>query len=93
MRAESREARADGQVDEDLDVMCRVLAIGPDAWSAMREHARARNLLQPYDDAALRAACCESGRPPNEVQARRLVVLLERARETGWDLPELEAAI
>ena len=86
-RSESQETRATGKVDEDLRVMGQILSIGPDTWSSLREHARAARLILPSDEAALRAAC--SGRPPSEAQARRLVALLGRAQENGWDLPEM----
>ncbi len=84
-RSESQETRATGRVDEDLRVMGQILSIRPDTWSSLREHARAARLILPSDEAALRAAC--SGRPLSEAQARRLVALLERAQESGWENP------
>ena len=88
-RSESQQTRATGEVDRDLQIMQEVLAIPPERWSALRAHARAARLIQPYDEAALRAACGEIGRPPNEAQARRLLALVERSRETGWVSPEM----
>ena len=87
-RSESQETRATGEVDQDLQIMQEVLAVPPASWSALRAHARTARLVQPYDEAALRAACGETGRPPNERQARRLLALLDRARESGWGLSE-----
>jgi hypothetical protein len=86
-RGESQEARAAGEVDQDLQFMQEVLAVPAAGWSALRAHARTARLIRPYDEPALRAACGELGRPPDERQARRLLALLGRARETGWDLP------
>ena len=88
-RSESQQTRATGEVDRDLQIMQEVLAIPPERWSALRAHARAARLIQPYDEAALRAACGEIGRPPNEAQPRRLLALVERSRETGWVSPEM----
>ena len=84
-RAEVQEARAAGRVDEDLRMIQEVLAIPSTVWSSLRQHSRRAGLIQPNDEAALRAACAETGRPPNEIQARRLMALLERAREGGWE--------
>lgn len=91
-RAESQETRAAGEVDQDLQIMQEVLAVPPAHWSALRAHARAARLIQPYDEPALRAACGETGRPPNEKQARRLRALMDRARETGWELSGTQSA-
>jgi hypothetical protein len=73
----------------NLQIMQEVLAIPPERWSALRTHARATRLIQPYDEAALRAACGEIGRSPNEAQARRLLALVQRTRETGLAFPEM----
>jgi hypothetical protein len=88
VRSRKQEAQATGHVDEDLRKMHRVLAIPVTVWSALRDHARAARILLPDEEAALRAACGQTGRPPNEIQAKRLVALLERARQTGWEMPE-----
>ena len=90
-RSEIQETRATGEVDRDLQIMQDVLAIPPERWSALRAHARTARLIQPYDEAALRAACGEIARPPNEAQARRLLALVERSRETGWVFPEMRS--
>jgi hypothetical protein len=92
IRAHTRETRAIGNVDEDLRMITQVMKMPQTAWSKLREFARARQLLQPSDEPALKAACGQSGRPPNEIQAKQLLALIERARQTGWEVPEMEPA-
>lgn len=87
-RSEKKEARATGAIDDDLRAMEAVLQISASTWSSLRQYARPNGLLLPKDEGALRAACGESGRPPNEKQARALLALLNRAKEHGWDGPE-----
>lgn len=92
VRARTRETRAIGHVDEDLRMITQVMKMPETAWSKLREFARGRQLLQPSDESALKAACGQSGRPPNEIQAKQLLALIERVRQTGWQVPEMEPA-
>ncbi|MCB9930031.1 MAG: AIPR family protein [Alphaproteobacteria bacterium] len=86
-RSERRERQAKGVVDDDLRAMQTVLAIPSREWIRLREELRRRRLVLGPDDAALHAACGEAGRPPNEVQAKRLLDLLDRAEEAGLRAP------
>jgi hypothetical protein len=82
-RSERRDSQAAGEVDEDLRVITQVMAVQPQEWISLREELRRRKMLASQDVASLRAACGESGRPPNEIQAKRLVQILQRAEDVG----------
>ncbi len=88
VRSRRLTTRATGRLDEDLRIIEHVMKVPVAAWLALRDHARNRRLMESNDEAALRTVCGESRLPPNEIQAKLLKALLERAAETGWELPE-----
>lgn len=87
-RAEQRETRATGAIDDDLRIMQAVLQVSVANWYSLRQYARSHNLLLPRDEAALRAACGEARAPANQIQSRALWALMKRAGDHGWEAPE-----
>lgn len=82
-RTERKEQRSTGSVDDDLRAMQTVMSISGREWVRLREELRRRKLVHGTDESALRAACGETGRPPNEIQTKSLMKLLDRAEEAG----------
>lgn len=82
-RSERKERRVAGEVDDDLRAIQTVMSIPNREWVRLREGLRRERLIHGTDEPALRAACGETGRPPNEIQTKRLLVLLQRAEEVG----------
>ncbi|SME97047.1 AIPR protein [Tistlia consotensis] len=91
-KSEKKDRRVAGQIDDDLRTIEAVMSIPQSEWQTLREEMRRRRLITPQDEGALRAACGDGGRIPNEIQAKRLVGLLNRAENAGVDVPSFQDA-
>jgi len=84
-RAGERQQRATDAVDRGLDAIKQVLARDSAYWESLRGFCRAKRILLPDDEKALVPACKIPSTVPTERQAARLVRLVSRAEEAGWD--------
>ncbi len=85
-RANKREQRATGLVDSGLDSIKLVLARDSKYWESLRGFCRAKRILLPDDEKALTPACQIPNMIPTDRQAARLLQLVDRAVEAGWQL-------
>ena len=85
-RASKREQRAMGLIDQGLDAMKEVIARDSRYWEKLRGFCRAKRILLPEDEKALVPACQLPSMVPTDRQAARLVQLVHRAVDAGWQL-------
>jgi hypothetical protein len=83
-RASKREQRATGLIDRGLDSVQQVLSRNARYWESLRGFCRATRILFPEDEKALVPACQIPGMVPTDRQAARLLQLVDRAVEAGW---------
>jgi hypothetical protein len=83
-RASKREQRATGRIDRGLDSLSRVISHDATYWESLRGFCRKKRLLHPDDERALVPACQIPTMLPTDKQAGRLLQLLDRAIEAGW---------
>jgi hypothetical protein len=83
-RAGKRDQRTTGLIDRGLDSVKQVLSHDSQYWEALRGFCRTRRILLPEDERALVPACQIPSMIPTDKQAARLLQLVERAVEAGW---------
>jgi hypothetical protein len=85
-RAMIREQRTTGLIDESLDTVTQVLAHDENYWKSLRSFCQAKRIMSPIDEKALVPACQIPRMIPTEIQAARLLNLVERAVRAGWSV-------
>ena len=83
-RASKRERRATGLVDRGLDFVKQVLSRNSAYWESLRCFCRSKRILLPDDERALVPACRIPSMVPTDRQAARLLQLVDRAVDAGW---------
>jgi hypothetical protein len=83
-RASKREQRATGLIDRGLDSVKEVVARDSKYWESLRGFCRAKRILLPEDEKALVPACQIPSMIPTDRQAARLLQLVDRAIDAGW---------
>ena len=83
-RADNRQKKATGRIDEGLAAIQRVMEYKAPYWEALRKFCLSKRLLSPEDGAALNRVCRSSIKVPDDRQAARLIRLISRAEEAGW---------
>ena len=84
-RAANREQRSSQRVTEGLAVVTEVLGIGAAGCRAIQAFARDHRLLLPEDERALEIACAMPRYVPTDKQAERILAVLDRCREAGFE--------
>ena len=90
-RAKRREQKAIGLVDRGLDSVRQVLARDSKYWVSLRGFCRSKRILLPDDERALAPACQIPKMVPTDRQAAKLLQLVERAVEAGWQAKRVVA--
>jgi hypothetical protein len=83
-RANRREQRAVGLIDQGLESVREVLARDSMYWESLRGFCRTKRILLPEDEKALFPACQIPTMVPSDRQAARLLQLVGRAVGAGW---------
>ncbi len=83
-RSSTREQRATGLIDRGLDSVMLVLTHDSKFWESLRGFCRTKRILLPDDEKALVPACQIPGMVPTDKQAKRLLQLVDRATNAGW---------
>jgi len=86
-RANKRQQKTIGRIDRGLDAVKQVLQQPADYWNSLRAFSRSKGILLPDDERALTPACQMPGMIPSDRQASRLLQLVERATDAGWQVP------
>jgi hypothetical protein len=84
-RAEEKERREQGKVADGLAAVTEVMKRDAIFWQNVRRYCRERRLLTHADEKALVPACAVPTMIPSDFQAARLLALLARAKENGWE--------
>jgi hypothetical protein len=84
-RAARSEAKAAGRVDRGLEAVAAVMNKGPLFWGKVMAYARSNRLLDPVDERALVPALNIPKMIPTDRQAERLIALMHRCGEAGFD--------
>jgi hypothetical protein len=85
IRVEQKDAKAEGFIDRGLEVVTEVMSRGPSFWQDLRNYARGNKLLLPADEKALIPAVSMPNTIPTDRQAARLIGLLQRCSEAGFE--------
>jgi hypothetical protein len=85
IRVEQKEAKAEGCIDRGLEVVTEVMNGGASFWEDVRDYARHHKLLLLDDERALVPAVSMPKMIPTDRQAARLIGLLHRCREEGFE--------
>lgn len=84
-RAAEREQRGTQRVTQGLAAVTEVIAIGAEEWRTIRTFAQQRRLLLPDDERALEIAGAMPRYIPSDKQGERLLTVLQRCREAGFE--------
>lgn len=86
MRAIARDAKLDRRIEIEADVMTKVVEITADEWRTVSDFAIAKKMISQDELSALRIACQLPLRVPTPTQCKKLVSLLDRLYEEGFNL-------
>lgn len=78
-------AKAEGKVDRGLEAVSEVIRLGTSFWRSTGQYARGKKLLLADDEKALLPAVNMPKLIPTDRQAERLIGLLQRCREAGFE--------
>lgn len=84
-KAEQRSAKKDQKVVNEIYAQSEVVNRPVELWKRLAEFAVQNHLVTPTDVTALTVACKLPEKIPNTYQSKRLLALLERAVEEGFD--------
>jgi hypothetical protein len=84
-RAAGKAAQQAGRIDQGLAVQKEIMARDAAYWERVRLYARRKNLLFPEDEKALVPAVNVPKMVPTDRQAARLVALVARCEESGFE--------
>ena len=85
-RANTRKQKAIGLVDRGLDSIKLVMQQDARYWESLRRYCRSKHILLADDEKALIPACQIPKMIPTDRQAARLLQLVQRAAEAGWQV-------
>ena len=77
-------ARKEQKVDNEIMAQTEVINYSADLWKRLAEFSVKNHMVTPTDVSALTIACKIPDKIPNTYQCRRLLALLEKAKEEGF---------
>ena len=84
-KAANRVARKDQKVTNDLNAQMEVVKYSSEMWQRLSVFAVENRLVTPTDVTALSIACKLPAKLPNTYQSKRLLELLAKAKEEGFN--------
>ncbi len=85
-KAAQRDAKKDQKIVNELNAQIEVVKYTSDQWKSLSEFAVKNHLVTPTDVSALTIACKIPEKLPNTYQSKRLLALLERAINEGFNV-------
>ena len=85
VKSAERSAKKDQKITNDINAQVEVIKYSADVWKRISEFAVMNHLVSPTDAAALAIACKMPVKLPNSYQSKRLLSLLNRVREEGFN--------
>ena len=74
------------RVVNDINAQVEVVKYSSDQWNRLSEFAVMNHLVTPTDVSALAVACKMPEKLPNTYQSKRLLALLDKATEEGFNI-------
>jgi hypothetical protein len=84
-RALDREQRSSQKVADSLSAVTEVMKYGSPLWREVRSFAIGRKLLSPDDERAIEIACTMPKYIPSDRQAERVLAILIRCQDKGFE--------
>lgn len=81
-------AKKDQKVVNDINAQVEVVKYSVDIWRKISEFAVRSHLVSPTDVSALTVACQMPAKLPSPYQSRRLLALLEKVKNEGFNLEQ-----
>ena len=85
-KAAQRSAKKEQKVVNDINAQVEVVKYSADQWKRLSEFAVMNHLVTPTDVSALAIACKIPEKLPNTYQSKRLLALLAKAVEEGFNI-------
>lgn len=88
VKSAEKSARKDQKITNDINAQVEVIKFSADVWKRISEFAVMNHLVSPTDVSALAVACKIPEKLPNSYQSKRLLSLLNKVREEGFNLEQ-----
>lgn len=86
VKLEERSAKKEQKITNDINAQMEVVKYPADMWKRLSEFGVLNHIVSSSDIAALTIACKMPAKIPNSIQSKRLLVLLEKAKEEGFKI-------
>ena len=83
-----RGKKKDQKITNDINAQVEVIKYSAEIWKRVSEFAVMNHLVSPADVSALAIACKIPEKLPNSYQSKRLLALLSKVREEGFNLEQ-----
>lgn len=87
-KAEQRSAQKSQKIVNDINAQVEMVKYTADQWKRLSEFVVMKHMVTPADVTALAIACKIPDKIPNTYQSKRLIALLEKAKEDGFNITE-----
>ena len=88
VKSAERSAKKDQKITNDINAQVEVIKYSAEIWKRVSEFAVMNHLVSPADVSALAIACKIPEKLPNSYQSKRLLALLSKVREEGFNLEQ-----
>lgn len=88
VKSAERSAKKDQKITNDINAQVEVIKYSAGVWKRISEFAVMNHLVSQTDVSALAIACKIPEKLPNSYQSKRLLALLNRVREEGFNLEQ-----
>lgn len=80
-----KEAKKNQKTVSDIDAQVQVTGIPGETWKQILDFSLSRSLVSPSDVNALKVACKIPNRIPDPKQSQKLLTVLSRVKEEGFN--------
>lgn len=88
IRSAEKSAKKEQKITNDINAQVKVIKYSAEIWKHISEFAVMRHLVSPADVTALTVACKIPEKLPNSYQSKRLLALLDKVKEEGFNLEQ-----
>lgn len=85
-KAADRIAKKEQKVTNELNMQMEVVKYSAETWKKVSEFAVMNHLVTPTDVSALAIACQIPTKLPNSYQSKRLIILLQKVKDEGFNI-------
>ena len=89
VKADEKEAKKDQKVDNEVDLVTKVIKMGSRQWSDILKWGQERKLLTDPEVSIINTAIRveTTGRIPTQKQCKRLMVIVDKLEDEGMLIP------